>query len=204
MYTVGIAGKYLVSGMTDIGAEQRAAYCQLLHAFGCIQRKHFTAAELEEAEGELILAVCMVQAFLPVNENDLKLISLLDLARKIRNTGPLWVTSMFVFEGIWSIIVKWATNRAAPEVTMLRSFADYELAVFAFWKDPDRFDLYDLTQLTVEYAKKVSLRYRIPCQPSITVDIQPQGGLLPALDTEDTVKLRLTMHRYYMADEELE
>lgn len=63
----------------------------------------------------------------------------------------VWVTSMFVYETIWSQMVDWATSMAAPQLTLLkglcsfqqrwqariqqrtllRSFADYELAMFA-------------------------------------------------------------------------
>jgi hypothetical protein len=80
-----------------------------------------------------------VQLCLPITEMDVKLHNLLHLVNKIIASGPLWTTSMFVYEGMWQYLGRWATNKAHPEVTMLRNFADYEYVSWLHFNDPGMF-----------------------------------------------------------------
>lgn len=65
-------------------------------------------------------------------------------------------------ESMWSCLVDWATNTAAPGLTLLRAFSDYELAVFAVLKDQDAFSLPALTQFT-DRLKAETTKYEMPC-----------------------------------------
>eukprot|EP00775_Hariotina_reticulata_P000311 gene312-523_t len=192
-------GQHCLAAMQDLGMEQRAALNQLLHACNCLQRKHFTAAELQELQGEVLLAVCMVEAYLPVNEMDIKLHVLLHLADKIQNSGPLWTTSMFPYEGMWSKLVDWATNPGRPELSLLRNFCDYELASFAYWQAPDSFSVPAVKAFTEEYAKEIAVRYQVPCSPDIAaaVGITLGSAKLTSCSAVVDVKLRLAIHLYY-------
>jgi hypothetical protein len=80
-----------------------------------------------------------VQLCLPITEMDVELHNLLHLENKIIASGPLWTTSMFVYEGMWQYLGRWATNKAHPEVTMLRNFADYEYVSWLHFNDPGMF-----------------------------------------------------------------
>jgi hypothetical protein len=185
--------------MQDVGVEQRAAFNQLLHACNCLQRKQFTASELQELEGEVLLAICMIEAFLPINEMDIKLHALLHLTQKIRNSGPLWTTSMFPYEGMWSKLVNWATNQASPELSLLRNFCDYELASFAYWQAPDQFSVPAVKLFTEEYAQEMAIRYHVPCSPDITAPVGIRTGSLKLARCSAgvDVQLRLAIHLYY-------
>lgn len=224
------AGLYLLSSCEDSGVEQKAAYGQLLTACQCLQRKPlacegFTAAELEDTYREVLLAVCMVEGYLPANELVSKLHMLLHLQAHIKRTGPAWVTSMFVYESMWSQLVKWCTNMAAPELTLLRSIADYELAMFAYWTDPTAFDMPELTCFTDEFIAEAVHRYQLPIgdpasapRPSTATataanptaahatgpaappaaSVQLKGLQNKRLDPLLLGRIRLALHQYYM------
>jgi hypothetical protein len=185
-----------------MGLEQKATYGQVLIACNCLQRKNFTAAQLQDTKGEVLLAVCMVEAYLPANELDFKLHLLRHLVKHIENTGPSWVTSMFVYESMWARLVDWATNTAAPELTLLRSFADYELAMFAYWRNPDVFNLPELKQFTQEFIQNAVHRYQLPISTptddAAAPEVQLKGLQNGSLDAQQLGRVRLALHQYYV------
>lgn len=145
------------------------------------------------------MAVCMVEAYLPVNEMDIKLHSLIHLAAKILNTGPLWVTSMFPCEGIWAKLVNWITNRAAPEVTLSRSFSDFEAAFHAYLQAPKEFCIPALKQFTEEFMHDNSAKYNIPRDPRTdAASLESTGFKGPSAAHPTEVKVKLAVHQYYM------
>lgn len=101
----------MLASCQDLGPEQRAAYSQLLTACSCLQRKQFTPQQLDDTRAEVVLALAMVEAYLPTNELDIKLHMLLHLVDNIANTGPAWVTSMFVYESMWAQLLRMATRQ---------------------------------------------------------------------------------------------
>jgi hypothetical protein len=197
MFTLPTAGVYLVSGCRALGRQQRKALCQLLKALGSLQRKKWTAAELAELDGEVILAICMVEAYLPLCEMDLKVHAILHLPGKIRRTGPLWVTAMWVYEGMWNHLLRFSRNQAHPELSLLRQYSDYEDAMRAFWLDPDKFAVKAISTFTEETVQEVALRYQIPREAydsrtaTVGMDVYKSHSKASA----DT---RLALHMYYI------
>lgn len=133
----------------------------------------------------------MVEAYLPVNEMDIKLHGLLHLVEKIHNIGPLWTTSMFPYESMWGKLV--------AMLSLLRSFADFELAAFAYWRDPDGFMVPGASLLTTKYAAEVSARFQIPMSaPNNSVSLQLKFPRPPKHDDRSRLQLRLAVHQYYI------
>lgn len=131
---------------------------------------------------------------------DIKVHALWHMPDKILDTGPLWATAMWVYEGIWSKLVDWATNEAAPELTLLRSFCDYEVASFAYWRDPEGFSVPAVTRFTVEYAQEAALRYSVPRDPvQERLITESLGGVrLNKPGHRFDPNIRLALHYYYM------
>jgi hypothetical protein len=169
---------------------------QLLTALCSLQRKKWTAAELEEAEGEIILAICLVEAYLPVSEMDLKLHATKHLPAKIRRTGLLWVTAMWVYEGLWKHLLRFSRNQAYPELSLLRSYSDYELAMHAFWSNPEKFAFRAFEGFKEEVVHEVALRYQIPRgdYDNSTATVHFETFKKHCKAREDT---RLALHMFY-------
>lgn len=193
------AGVYaLLSAASSLGTKQRAALLQLLRALCSIQRKQWTAADLDQAHGDLLLAVCMVEAYLPVTEMDIKLHALLHLPDKIRSTGPLWTTSMFVYEGMWSVLLRLASNQRSPELSLLRGFADHELAFMAYWEDPERFAVRAVRSFEEDFVQKTSERYQVPRPvPDQQAEVVLTGAFTNIAATDPQLLALHTMYLYY-------
>lgn len=180
-----------------MGAKQRQAIKRLLNTLCSLSRKKWTATEVDDAEGEVIMTVCEVEAYLPLTENDMKLHAVTHMPRKVRRTGPLWVTAMWVYEGMWKQLLRFASNQAAPELSMLRAFADYELAMFAFWLDPERFAIKPIIMFQEECVEEMALRYQIPRGIAAATVVQFEGlarNMRAAADAE----MVLALHMYYL------
>lgn len=168
---------------------------RLLTTLCSLGRKVWTATELDQLQGDVIMALCEFEAYLPFTEVDLKLHALTHLLEKIRQTGPLWVMAMWVYESMWKQLLRFSRNQAAPELSILRGFADFELATFAFWAAPDQFAVKPINNLEAEFVQETSLRYNIPRAVPMA-DIEFDGGVQHMKPDNDTL---LALHQYYMS-----
>jgi hypothetical protein len=105
----------------ELGEEQYEAYLALVRACGSLWQKSHSQVDLATALRATIEATIAVEAHLPVTEPDIKLHEIAHLPGSIYRFGPGWTLAMWCYEGLWPSIMKWATNRAHPEV---RSKAD--------------------------------------------------------------------------------
>jgi hypothetical protein len=168
---------------------------RLLTTLCSLGPKVWTATELDQLQGDVIMALCEVEAYLPVTEMDLKLHALIHLPEKIRQTGPLWVTAMWVYESMWKQLLRFSRNQASPELSILRGFADFELATFCFWAAPDQFAVKAIKDFQDEFVQETSLRYNIP-RAAPMADIEYDGGVQHMKPDNDTL---LALHQYYMS-----
>jgi hypothetical protein len=76
---------------------------------------------------------------------------------------------MFTYESLMGIFARWASNMAHPEVTILRSYADYEGAMLAAWRSPDLFSLSGIQKLDELLAEPIQARYQVQRQPVVPV-----------------------------------
>lgn len=186
----------MLSALHDIGAPQREAYQALLKACSAVSRKSLTRAQLQEAHGQLLLAVCKVEAYLPAVECDIKLHALTHLADKVERTGPLWTVCMFIYEAMWCTFARFSLNTANPELSMLRSFADYELAYPQYWLDPDKFSLSGIRKLDAELEEAKAHLYQVlrkPAAPEAAVLVPVQASRAATL----SAPLTQALHYYY-------
>lgn len=191
-----LAGLYMLSALHDIGPKQREAYQALLLACNAISSKSFTQLQLQEARGKLLLAVCLVEACLPAVECDIKLHALTHLADKVERTCPLWTACMFIYEAMWCTFARFSINTANPELSMLRSFADYELAYLQYWLDPDSCSLSGIRKLDAELEEAKAHLYQVHRTPA-SLDaavLVPQQALYSA---NMSGALTLALHCYY-------
>jgi hypothetical protein len=168
---------------------------RLLNTLCSLKRKKWTAAELDMVEGDVIMVLCEVEAYLPLTEMDLKLHILIHIPDKIRKTGPLWVTAMWVYEGMWKQLLRFSRNQAAPELSILRGYADYELAMHAFWEDPEKFAVKAIRDFQDDFVEETSLRYQIPRELTPTATIQYDGALQHRSPDNKTL---FALHNFYV------
>jgi hypothetical protein len=204
---VHAAGVYAISGVKSLGAEQRTALRELMFALGSIQHKKWTAAALDQAEGELLQAICLVEAYLPVTELDMKTHAPLHLPEKIRRTGPLFVTACWVYEGMWQTVLRLMTNQRFPELTALRSAADYEAAFFAFWSAPHKFAIKPLKRLQEAFEQQTAAKFQIPRElasrttPAVA-EAAGAGRFERCMASGDGVReTALAFHFFYLQDD---
>lgn len=155
-------GLYTLCHMPGIGSYQRATYAQLLHTCNMLQRKKWTAHDLLAVRGEIVRTLCMVELYLPCTELDAKLHMLLHMPAKIMATGPLWVTSMWVYEAMWARLLGWARNLAYPEVSMMRGYNEFLAAHYEFWGEPKGFAAKEAQEFSSKFRDETAARYQIP------------------------------------------
>jgi hypothetical protein len=141
------------------------------------------------------MTVCEVEAYLPLTKNDIKLHAVTHLPSKVRKTGPLWVTAMWVYESMWKKLLHFASNQAAPELSMLPAFADYELAMFAFWLDPEKFAIKPIRLFQDECVQELAAKYQIPRGIATDTVVQYEGVVKHKKADAHTV---LALHMYYL------
>ncbi len=113
---------------------------QLLKACNFLWWKSFHSTQAVE-QGRLLVqeAIAGVEAYLPCTELDVKLHDVLHLVDKVLLTGPLHTTSMFPYEWFNHLVVMMAKSKLHPEVSIMHSFAVYEMAkLIAAEKDAAR------------------------------------------------------------------
>jgi hypothetical protein len=133
------AGTYVVNQARSLGEAQRRTMCILLIACNLLWSKSFTPERLAMTCRLVIEAVARVQRDLPLTEMDIKLHNLMHLVQKITVSGPLWVTSMFCYEGMWRRFGLWGTNKTYVEATMLRKYSDFEYMCWRYMEHPEVF-----------------------------------------------------------------
>ncbi len=80
-------------------------------------------------------------------------------SRKIHHPwAPAWVTSMFVYESLWALLVHWATNKDTPELTILRSYSDFEFGCMSLLNMGDSASMLTSIQLKEELERKLGVR----------------------------------------------
>lgn len=193
------AGVYVLLSTTQFGKKQRETLRQLIKVLCLLQRKRWTLDDLDELQGEVIKAVCMVEAYLPVNQMDIKLHDLIHLTGKIYDTGPLWVTAMWVYEGMWKLLLAFCRNQAHPELSLQRSFADYEAAMYVFWRDPEAFSCKAIDTFNEACVEAVAAQYSFlrDRDPSGTVEVQA-GNTFKHVNSNISGDTRLALHMYYV------
>lgn len=148
----------MLQSMEHLGAKQKKAYGKVLRACGLLWSKSFRCTQDISDLRDLVLdALANVEAYLPSSELDMKLHNLLHLVEKILIVGPAWVSSMFVYESLWAVLVHWATNKETPELTIMRSFADFEFAYLTLINLPDGGQMDASKQLLKELDDKTAL-----------------------------------------------
>ena len=195
-------GKYVLCGLNSLGKWQREAYMELINACNVLQKKKWTIAELEEAKAAVLHAICLVEAYLPANEMDMKLHALLHLPDRIRCSGPLWCTSMFTYESLCGKIADWGSfNTAHPEVTIMRCFTDMEIGFFKFWEDEASFSLPAIKQFKDDVLADASYHiYRAsPPEGDIQFEVFKchDGG-----EVACTPSMYAILHYYYLWSDE--
>jgi hypothetical protein len=129
----------VVNQANSIGELQRKTMSILLIACSLLWSKSFTPERLALTLRLVIEAVARVHKHFPLTEMDIKLHNLMHLVHKITVSGPLWVTSMFGYEGMWKRFGEWGKNKSDVEVTMLRKYSDYEYMCWRYLADPSKF-----------------------------------------------------------------
>jgi hypothetical protein len=76
-------------------------------------------ALLDTLEERVIEVICAAEQHLSASECDIKWHNYSHTIQKIRATGPVWVTSMWVYESMWSVLGKLATKKDTPEITCI-------------------------------------------------------------------------------------
>lgn len=188
---------YVLLSTTQLGKKQKEALRQLIKTLCLLQRKRWTLSDLEELKGEVIKAICMVEAYLPVNQMDIKIHVLKHLPEKIYETGPLWVTAMWVYEGMWKLLLAFSRNQAHPELSLLRGFANYEAAMYMFWQDPEKFSCKAIDTFKEACVEAVSARYSFAKDrdPSGAVEVQASNTFrVSSRNVSNDVRLALHMH----------
>lgn len=122
-------GLYLLEHLRDVSPAAMEAYRALVVACSMITRKSFTQQQLVVTLHATIRAVVLVERYLPVNELDMKLHSLIHATKRILSAGPLHTVSMWQYESMWKLLMMFATNKAYPEATMTHTASDLELAI---------------------------------------------------------------------------
>jgi hypothetical protein len=64
---------YVLLSTTDLRKNHKAALHRLIKTLCMLQRKRWTLADLEELQGEVLKAICMVEAYLPVDQRNIQL-----------------------------------------------------------------------------------------------------------------------------------
>jgi len=155
--------------MSDLGAEQKRAYGKVLRACGLLWSKSFRSQDDITALRELVLdALASVELYLPSTELDMKMHNLLHLVEKVLIVGPAWVTSMFVYESLWALLVHWATNKDTPELTILRSYADFEFGYMSLLSMGENAAMPTSLKLLEELDHKVGVNdFWLPARASV-------------------------------------
>jgi len=195
---------YVLLSTTQLGKKQRDTLRQLIKVLCLLQRKRWTLADLEELQGEVIKAVCKMEAHLPVNQMDLKVHGVTHLPAKIIATSPLWVTAMWVYEGLWKLLLAFSRNQAYPELSLMRAFADYEAAMYVYWRNPEAFSCKALTTFNEMCVEAVAAKYSFEQDrdPSGTVEVQA-GNTFRHVNRNIPGDTRLALHMYYVQWHEL-
>jgi hypothetical protein len=156
-------GMYVLAALYGSGQcnPQQEAIGRLLIVCSALQAKTWTKEKVEEVRSQVLMAICCVEAYLPATELDLKLHALVHLPDKILKTGPLWVTSMFVYESMWGHFGRWSRNQCHLELSMLRSFMSFEVAYHAYWDNPEKFAFSEVSKFTEKLHKMAAL-YQVP------------------------------------------
>jgi len=84
---------------------------------------------LRKLQTLVVEAVSAAEAYFPATEQDIKSHNLLHLTDRIRQTGPLQVTSMYPIETLNGQLVRSASNKAHPEATMSRAAAVHQFVL---------------------------------------------------------------------------
>ena len=194
-------GMYVLNHLQGVGASQLATYNQVLRACNMLQKKKWTAIEIQEVKAEGILAICMVEAYLPVNEMDAKLHALLHLPDRIVNSGPLWVTSMFTYESLCGKLARWGRfNRRNPEATIFRCFSDMEMGFLVFWEDEDAYALPAVKQFMKDCIEDT--RYVIS-RDGVRPARHPSVSRAVNSGEDATAGLRAALHFFYLWTDEM-
>ena len=195
-------GKYVLCGLASIGRWQREAYMRLIDACNVLQKKKWTMAELEEARAQVLYAICLVEAYLPACEMDMKLHALLHLPDRIRYAGPLWCTSMFTYESLCGKIADWGSfNKAHPEVTIMRCFTDMEIGFMKFWEDEAAFSLPAIRQFKEDVLADAGyhIHRASPYEGPLNVEVSRPSG---SGEVACTPSMYAILHYYYLWSDE--
>jgi hypothetical protein len=192
-------GQYALLHAQSLGKPQRLAYMKLLAASNMLWSKSFRSmSDVCHVQQMLNDALAHVELSLPSTELDIKLHNMVHLVEKISKAGPLWTSSMFVYESMWACLVRWASKKDTPELTILRNFSDYEYASLALLDNPNSEFNGKLTdslesQVQLWLPSKMAAKDRV-CSVDVRDELVP---VISLLDRQWQKTLLIDLHQLY-------
>ena len=142
----GPIGMYLFMTIKATTYELNEAFIEVLRVMHLLGRKTISKDELHDLQEAVVTAVANAEFWVPASELDIKLHNLLHFVDKIRDTGPVGPTSMWVYESMWHNLGQQATKRDTPEVTCLRRIADQEALHLHFSSHPEMYNMKSISE----------------------------------------------------------
>lgn len=165
------AGVYWLAHAQSLSRECRKAYSDLLLACGLLTAKTHTQEQMPVLVRRTVEAVVQVELYLPCSHLDMKLHSLLHAPARILAAGSLTAVLCWPFEGNWGQLGKLATNRAAPDKTIMKKSLDREVADLQHARVPELFSS-SFKQQVIAHEPRRQLYV-----PSDISDYVEQGGM---------------------------
>jgi hypothetical protein len=130
------AGVFWVAHCRDVEVQCLRAFTDLLLALSLANAKSFTEEDIAVLVYMLVIAVVGVEESLPASELGMKLHSILNIPKRILDSGPMHGVSMWSFEGMWKKLLAMRGNNAHPERTMMNIFGCLEVSWMQFASNP--------------------------------------------------------------------
>ena len=137
----------LLGKNTGDAAQQQKALFGLLDVLSLLWRKEYTFAEAVALKPQLVEALVAFEKHFPMTEMCIKTHNVLHLADKLIAVGPLFATSMFPYERMYSTLKAWVKNRCMREATVIRYFLKFQqcqLFKATGWSMSDGLQVFDI------------------------------------------------------------